>query len=97
MKKEEIKTSDNSFGAVGVVLGILSITFSSIVGVVLGIIGLIFSIQQKKRMQNKWSKAGFVLNLIGIILGIVVFVLVMINFLNSPEFLNQIQQFQNAP
>ena len=95
MKKEE--SSDNSFGVVGVIFGILSIIFSSAVGIALGIIGLIFSLQQKKRMKNKWSKAGVILSIIGIIIGILVFLFVLKNILSNSELLGQIQQVGNAP
>ena len=69
-KESEKRTSDNSFGIAGVVFGILSILSLSVIGIVMGIVGLLFSLKQKKVNKNKWSKSGFVLNIIGIIFGI---------------------------
>jgi uncharacterized membrane protein len=69
--KEGQKASDNSCGVVGVVFGILSIVSLSVGGVVMGVIGLIFSMKQKNKMPNKWSKAGTILSWIGIIIGII--------------------------
>ncbi len=87
MPKKSVKISetskDNSFGVVGVVLGILSILFLSSGGIVLGIIGLVFSLKQKKLSANSWSKAGAYLNIIGIILGIIALVI----FFIYPELL----------
>ncbi len=88
--------SDNSFGIAGVVLGILSIVFSSITGVVLGIVGLVFSTKQNKIAKNKWSKAGKILNIIGIILGIILFIFALTSILKSQAFLSQVQQLTNA-
>ena len=96
MKKEESQMNDNSFGVAGVILGILSIVFSSITGVILGIIGLVFSMKQNKIMKNKWARAGTILNIIGIIIGIVFFVYALNSLLNNPDFLSQLQQITNA-
>jgi len=88
--------SDNSFGVGGVILGILSIVFSSITGVILGVIGLIFSVKQNKIARNKWAKAGMILNIIGIIIGIIFFVYALNSIINNPDFLSQLQQITNA-
>lgn len=97
MKKEEAVKSDNSFGVASVVLGIIGITLSSLIGVIFGIIGLIFGLKQKKSSENKWSKAGIILNVISIIIGIVLFIFALNNLLNNPEFLAQIKsQIPNA-
>ncbi len=88
--------NDNSFGVAGVILGILSIVFSSITGVILGVIGLIFSIKQDKIAKNKWAKSGKVLNIIGIIIGIVFFIYALNSILNNPDFLSQLQKVANA-
>ena len=68
-------SNDNSFGIVGVVLGILSIVNLGMNGIFIGIIGLFFGLKQKKIGQNKWSKAGIILNIIGVVLGIIIIVL----------------------
>jgi uncharacterized BrkB/YihY/UPF0761 family membrane protein len=85
MKKGENK--DNSFGVSSVILGILSIVLASAngMGIILGIIGIVFSKKQEKIGKNKWSKAGFILNLIGIILGIVLLTVFIIYILKNPE------------
>lgn len=95
MKKEE-SINDNSFGVGGVIFGVLGILFSSITGVILGIIGLTFSLKQKKIKNNKWAKAGFILNIISIVLGIIVFIYALKSILRNPDFLAQIQQIANA-
>lgn len=93
MKKEE---GDNSFGIASVVLGILSIVFSSASGIILGIVGLIFSLKQKKRMKNSWSKAGFILNIIGIILGIIILIYAAYAIANNPDIIAQFKQLANV-
>ena len=94
MKKEEMKTRDNSFGIAGVILGIIGIVFSSLSGVIFGIIGLVFSLKQKKLMKNSWSKAGIILNTIAMIIGIIVFVYAMISFFKNPEMISQLLNSQ---
>ena len=88
MKKEgQVVTRDNSFGVVSVILGIIGIALSSFHGFLLGIVGIFFSLQQKKRYPNSWSKAGFILNIISIILGIasiILFILVLRGVISSP-------------
>lgn len=88
MAKEEMK--DNSSGVAGVILGILGILGGGIigwVGIVLGIIGLCFSLNQKKHGKNKWSKAGFILNIIAIALGVVAVIFGLIYLSKHPELL----------
>ena len=91
VKKEG--SSDNSFGVASVILGVLSILSLSFGGVIMGIIGLAFSFQQKKRNKNNWSKAGLILNIIGIILGIIA-VIFLVNF--ASDYLSQLQQLQGG-
>ena len=88
-KKEETEkaTKDNSFGIAGVIFGILSILSLSVEGIVIGIIGLIFSLRQKKVMKNQWSKVGIILNIIGIVVGIIATYLLYNYFLG--EYINQ--------
>ncbi len=73
MKKEmidkEIMHHDNSSGVVGVIFGIMSI-LSGAPGILLGLIGFFFSLNQKKKASNKWSKWGLILNIVGFVLGI---------------------------
>lgn len=100
MKKEENKEQykhniDNSCGIVAVIMGILSLLLSSLTGVIMGIIGLAFSIKQDKIAKNKWSKAGFILNIIGIIIGIIVFAVTFYSLSNDPELLAKLQGLSN--
>lgn len=75
MKKED--ESSNGAGIVSVVFGILSIIFSITVfgGFLFGIISFVFALVQHKKSPNKWSKSGFVLAIIGIVLGVGVLLL----------------------
>ncbi len=75
--KKATEFDHNGFGIVGVIMGILSVLSLSIGGTVMGVVGLVFSMQQKKREANSWSKAGIILNWIGIILGIVATTLII--------------------
>lgn len=74
MKKEmvdkEIKHHDNSSGVVGVVFGIMAI-LSGAPGILLGLIGFFFSMNQKKKARNNWSKWGIILNVVGFVLGVI--------------------------
>jgi hypothetical protein len=74
---------DNSCGVASVILGILSICFilltflallAPLAGLGLSITSLLFARAQKKHGANKWSKAGFILSMLGIILnGLLIF------------------------
>ena len=66
------EANDNSCGVTSVVLGILSIVLAGPGGLILSLIGLVFSTKQKKYQKNKWSTAGLVLNIIGLIISIIV-------------------------
>ena len=91
MAKEETErqTSNNNCGIVSVILGILSIIFALNNGIILGIIGLIFGFQQKKKGKNKWSKAGIILNIIGIILSILILLAIIYIAKYRPDILAQ--------
>ncbi len=80
-----MKEGENSCGVAAVVLGILSITISSLNGVVLGIIGLAFALKQKKVHANAWSKWGKILNSIGIIVGVILFITALWFFYSSNQ------------
>jgi protein-S-isoprenylcysteine O-methyltransferase Ste14 len=92
MKKEEI--GDNSFGTASVVIGIMSIFSPSIFGVILGIVSLVFAKKQIKKGKNKWSKAGKILGIIGIVLGIIWLLIFITSLLNNPEIFSQIGNLQ---
>jgi uncharacterized BrkB/YihY/UPF0761 family membrane protein len=72
--KKEMAGVGNEAGIVSVVFGIISIVIASGVGIIFGVVGLLFGMRQHKRNPTKWSKAGIVLSIIGIVLGIVVIV-----------------------
>lgn len=97
MKKGE----DNSSGVASVVLGILSVTsiilfpFGWLSSIFLGILGLIFGIIQSKSMKSKWSTAGIILSIIGIIFAIAVYFW-MLSLANNPEVLSQLSQLQGV-
>lgn len=79
MKKEakkevHSKTDSNSYGTASVVLGIIGLVFASLPGIILAIIGLVFASKQNARAPNNWSKAGKILGILGIILGILVII-----------------------
>lgn len=91
MAKEETErtSSNNSCGTASVILGILSILFTMNNGLILGIIGLIFGFQQKKKGKNKWSKAGIILNIIGIVLNILILLAIIYIAKFRPDLLAQ--------
>jgi hypothetical protein len=87
---------NNSSGIASVVLGIVSIvnaiTFlGSFSGLPLGIIGLIFGIIQAKSNRTKWSTAGIILCILGIIINIIIIALMVTAII---QILNQFQQLQ---
>lgn len=83
MKKAVKKTKIN-FGTIAYVLGIVAIVnaiFSPLMGVVFSIIGLVLSVKQKTEMAKKAK----ILNIIGLIVGIVLFVVILILSLTNPQ------------
>ena len=95
MKKEVVnKISDsksNDFGVASVILGILGIVFASVPGLILAVTALIFALKQNNRMRTKWSKAGLILAIIGIIFSIAV-VVFNVWLLQNSDYLAQILQ-----
>lgn len=89
MKKEVGLTTENSFGAASVILGIVGIALglfnSPVAGIALGIVGLVFSYKQHKYGQNRWSKAGRIMNIVSIAVG----VFVIIVFVAVGSYLSQ--------
>ncbi|MCK4552783.1 DUF4190 domain-containing protein [Candidatus Pacearchaeota archaeon] len=90
-KKVSKKFNNESFGIIGLTLGILSIIFMGNNGILLGIVGLVFSRMQQKNNPTKIGKAGIIVNIVGIILGIV-FMVIFIKYL-VPIIQEQIQNF----
>jgi len=87
MSKEE----SNNCGLIGVIFGILAILFASAYGLVMGIVGIVFAYIQRKHAPNKWSKAGMILNIIGIILSIGMLIFTIYLTMKNPQ-LQQLQQ-----
>lgn len=77
------KEGDNSFGVASVILGILSIVsalglfmlfvYGPVAAIILSIIGLVFASKQKKIKNNEWARIGKILNIIGLVAGIILF------------------------
>lgn len=76
-------TNNNSSGVASVILGILSIVFGltvfvgTLAGLVTGFIGMFFAISQIRSNKNKWSTAGLILSIVGILFNIVVIILLV--------------------
>jgi hypothetical protein len=81
------KEKTEGLGISGFTLGVMSIAFAGIYGLLPGILGLIFCIVQQKSHKTKLGKIGIILNIIGLFLSIILFLLsylgVMSNLLNS--------------
>ena len=98
MTKREVEKDRNAFGVTSFTLGILCIVFiilNPIIAVIIGIIGFIFGKKQNKIQKTSLSKAGIILNIIGIILSIAIIILgvIAIRYItNNPEILTQLQQ-----
>ncbi len=87
MKKED--QVSNSSATASVVLGIMSIVLASLPGLLLGITAFVFAVKQEKYNKNKWTKAGKVLSIIGVILSIAAIV-ASIYILKNTDVLNQL-------
>ena len=76
-KKEEAR---ESFGVIGLTLGILGILLIGSNGIFISLTGLIFSLIQQKKYKTKIGKAGVIVSTIGIIVGII-FILVFVYYI----------------
>ena len=80
-KKEETKKEKKfgeSFGISGFTLGILSIIFAFLVplfGILFALVGATLCIIQQKKNPTKKGKTGLILNIIGLILGIALWII----------------------
>ncbi len=106
MKKESghedtPKHIDNSFGVAAVVLGTVGITSSAIGSLILGIVALVFATKQQKKTPNSWGKAGKILSIISLAIGIITIILIIHNYIKNPlaynQLLNQYPQWNIAP
>ena len=89
-KQVSSRSMDNSFGIASVALGITGLFSSG--GLILAIIALIFAKKQEKISSNKWSNAGKILGIIGIILGIILIISLVIKAKQNPELFTQFLQ-----
>lgn len=99
-------SADNSFGVASVVLAIVSIVLSlniiailssQICGLVLGVVAFIFAMMQKKRANNKWARAGFILSIIGAVLNLAIFIWIYLKLIDfAAQFQAQMQQLQQS-
>ena len=79
-----VKKQKTNFEIVAYILGIVSIVnavFSPLLGIVFGIIGLVLSDKQKSVLSHRAK----ILNIIGIVVGIILFVLVLIVSIKNPQ------------
>ncbi|MFW6282981.1 MAG: hypothetical protein ACOC1P_02920 [Minisyncoccales bacterium] len=79
-KKEGVKEerTNEALSISGFILGILSILFLGAKGMIIGIVGVVFSGYAYKKKKTKIGKTGIILNIIGIVLGLLLLILVMI-------------------
>lgn len=86
-KESVLISSENSYGLVAFIFGILSILsapaldififYGPIAGLILGILGIIFAVKQRSISKNKWSNWGLWLSIAGLVVNIAVFVLLI--------------------
>ncbi len=78
VKKRVVKKEDLNFSLIAYILGIVAIVeafISPIAGIVFAIIGITLA----KKQKNDTSKKAHKLNMIGLILGIIFWILVMVS------------------
>ncbi|MEK6928531.1 MAG: hypothetical protein AABW65_01075 [Nanoarchaeota archaeon] len=82
INKKEI---NNNLGIASLILGIFSILTSMIIPLIaflIGILGIVFSVKQKNKSPNGIAAAGLVTSIIGIILGIISWIINIFLLLN---------------
>jgi hypothetical protein len=70
-KKESNIVKNNSFGASGFTLGIVSILSLGIIGIVMSAVGFFFCLMQQTKKPTKLGKAGLIICIAGLVLSIV--------------------------
>ena len=77
---KELPSTKEGLGISGFILGILSLVWagSIFIGTPLAITGFIFCRIQQKKNPMKLAKIGTILNIIGFILGIIIFITLII-------------------
>jgi hypothetical protein len=76
----EKKSIGEGLGIAGFTLGILSIILAGGLGIGIAIVGFILCMVQQKKNPTKMGKAGLILNVIGVVVGIV-FLVVYLKYL----------------
>jgi hypothetical protein len=66
---------NEGLGISGFTLGVIGVIFSGWIGIIISIVGLVFCLLQQKRHKTKLGKAGVIINIIGLVLGIAIVVL----------------------
>ena len=90
-KQKSYKDSEEGLGIVGFTLGVLSIIFIGSIGIITAIVGFIFCHVQQKKVPTKLARTGMILNIIGLIAGIV-FLIVWAYYV-APAIADQIASF----
>ena len=77
---KELPKTKEGLGISGFILGILSLVWagSVFIGIPLSITGFIFCRIQQKKSPMKLAKIGTILNIIGFILGAIIFIIILI-------------------
>jgi len=82
MDKGNLKSGDSeSFGISGFTLGVMSLVMlilSPLFGILTAIVGGVFSYIQIKRKKNKVAKTGLILNIIGLVLNIALWIVMLV-------------------
>ena len=79
----------HGYAIAGLILGILSVIFSCCYGLgfVLGIVGLVFTIMARKSGNKEGvCTAGLILSIVGVVLGIIMFILTVFVGLTAKDF-----------
>lgn len=77
-KKKVEKKFGESFGISGFTLGVLSIIFAFIVplfGIIFALVGFTLCFIQQKKNPTKKGKTGLILNIIGLVIGIALWII----------------------
>ncbi|MDD5699769.1 MAG: hypothetical protein PHH00_01060 [Candidatus Nanoarchaeia archaeon] len=80
-EREKRCRNPEAFGISGFTLGIMSVVMlllSPLFGVMTSLVGGVLSYVQLKRMKTKTAKAGLILNIIGLILNIALWVVMLV-------------------
>ena len=95
VEKKKSNQNGEALGISGFTVGIagyFSLIFMGLLSLAFFVTGLVFCIMQQKRKPTKLGKAGLIINIIGIIMAIILFVIVAIYL--YPLLQEQLQNFQ---